>query len=421
MLVVPQEAMASQEYTQDYTQFTQHGDSQSQLFLDEPTRHAPPSIALPPPPSAWGKLIPSNPLLSPIDLEVRPPVTQLEKPTFTFLNLHLHPGDTFNCYTIGRSKSCDITPPKSDEGKSASGDAGWVHTLLSNTHCRIFCMLSTLENTMEVFVEDSSANGTVINRTTRLRRGERRLLNTGDEIGLVNENSLGKVGRGERRGVMQCYEFTFINVWQQLTPSVAKCGPVLLVAKKTNAAATEKTNTVCSTTTSTTTTTSIMSPKAMPPPSAPPSQLFPPTTPNSPQRVGTGSAMVATNGGRSARQRPGGMPVGQMRTFDRRIEEWYDVRNCIGSGTCGEVRKCINRQSGKQFAVKILSLQRFTGNLSKGLSVDELRGEAEMLRALDHPYIVKLEDVFTSDTAIYLVMELLHGGDLFDRIVLRGR
>jgi hypothetical protein len=53
--------------------------------------------------------------------------------------------------------------------------------------------------------------------------------------------------------------------------------------------------------------------------------------------------------------------------------------------------------------------------------VEELRGEAEMLKQLDHPYIVKLEDVFTSDTAVYLVMELLHGGDLFDRIVDRGR
>ncbi|GMI34632.1 hypothetical protein TeGR_g12175, partial [Tetraparma gracilis] len=73
------------------------------------------------------------------------------------------------------------------------------------------------------------------------------------------------------------------------------------------------------------------------------------------------------------------------------------------------------------YAVKILSLNRFSGPLAPGLSVEELRGEAEMLKQLDHPYIVKLEDVFTSDTAVYLVMELLHGGDLFDRIVDRGR
>ena len=44
-----------------------------------------------------------------------------------------------------------------------------------------------------------------------------------------------------------------------------------------------------------------------------------------------------------------------------------------------------------------------------------------MLQSLAHPYIVKLEDVFTSDNAIYLVMEYMQGGDLFDRVVLRGR
>ncbi len=43
-----------------------------------------------------------------------------------------------------------------------------------------------------------------------------------------------------------------------------------------------------------------------------------------------------------------------------------------------------------------------------------------MLRSITHQNIVKLEDVFMDDSNIYIVLELVRGGDLFDRIVNRG-
>lgn len=39
----------------------------------------------------------------------------------------------------------------------------------------------------------------------------------------------------------------------------------------------------------------------------------------------------------------------------------------------------------------------------------------------DHPNIVKLKDVHEDANAVHLVMELCEGGELFDRIVKRGR
>ncbi|KAG5187838.1 calcium/calmodulin-dependent protein kinase type 1D-like protein [Tribonema minus] len=51
----------------------------------------------------------------------------------------------------------------------------------------------------------------------------------------------------------------------------------------------------------------------------------------------------------------------------------------------------------------------------------ELAREAEMLRAVCHPHVIKLIDIFHGDGRLYLVMELVRGGDLFDRIVDRGR
>ena len=58
--------------------------------------------------------------------------------------------------------------------------------------------------------------------------------------------------------------------------------------------------------------------------------------------------------------------------------------------------------------------------LTPGLTPKELVQEAEMLKRVDHEYIIKLEDIFQTDQALYLVMDLVSGGDLFDRIVEKG-
>eukprot|EP00956_Cyclotella_meneghiniana_P045012 scaffold349550_cov70-Cyclotella_meneghiniana.AAC.1 len=109
----------------------------------------------------------------------------------------------------------------------------------------------------------------------------------------------------------------------------------------------------------------------------------------------------------------------------RKIEQEYDIREPLGTGTCGEVRRAIHRHSGNERAVKIIKIGHRHVGISTNFSREQLDGiqaEAEILRSLNHPYIVKLYDVYVSPgQAIYLVMELVRGGDLFDRIVERGR
>ena len=53
--------------------------------------------------------------------------------------------------------------------------------------------------------------------------------------------------------------------------------------------------------------------------------------------------------------------------------------------------------------------------------VELLRAEVQILRSIQHPNIVRLYDVYESPNRLYLVMELLTGGELFDRIVGLGR
>lgn len=46
-----------------------------------------------------------------------------------------------------------------------------------------------------------------------------------------------------------------------------------------------------------------------------------------------------------------------------------------------------------------------------------LQTEVDILSQLDHPNVLKIYEIFDEDDFIYLVLELLAGGELFDRIV----
>jgi len=46
--------------------------------------------------------------------------------------------------------------------------------------------------------------------------------------------------------------------------------------------------------------------------------------------------------------------------------------------------------------------------------------EIDILRALNHQYVIKLYEVYESDKYIHLVFDYLEGGELFDRIKAKG-
>lgn len=101
--------------------------------------------------------------------------------------------------------------------------------------------------------------------------------------------------------------------------------------------------------------------------------------------------------------------------FGKPIEEVYEGIHdgpVLGSGISGLVRLCTHKATGAQYAVKCLDL----GLVETDEGLQQLREEIAIMCQLDHPNIVRLEEVYESHSEIYLVQELCVGGELFDRL-----
>ncbi|XP_030754974.1 phosphorylase b kinase gamma catalytic chain, skeletal muscle/heart isoform [Sitophilus oryzae] len=78
-------------------------------------------------------------------------------------------------------------------------------------------------------------------------------------------------------------------------------------------------------------------------------------------------------------------------------------------GISSTVRRCIEKETGKEYAAKIIDLS------NDDASLEGTKQEVNILRIVaGHPYIIELQDVFESSTFIFLVFELCKHGELFD-------
>lgn len=92
------------------------------------------------------------------------------------------------------------------------------------------------------------------------------------------------------------------------------------------------------------------------------------------------------------------------------IESHYEITDhVLGTGGFSEVRLCINLKTGERCAVKIMPSA--SGKLMKN--------EVKIMKQLKHNNIIMLRDVFETSEKLYIVMELVTGGELLDRILNR--
>uniref|UniRef100_A0A8C5PLE8 non-specific serine/threonine protein kinase n=1 Tax=Leptobrachium leishanense TaxID=445787 RepID=A0A8C5PLE8_9ANUR len=92
------------------------------------------------------------------------------------------------------------------------------------------------------------------------------------------------------------------------------------------------------------------------------------------------------------------------------IENYYEIGRTIGFGNFAVVKECRPRKEYMEYAMKIIDKSKLKGK-------EEIIGnEVRIMKCLSHPNIVKLLDDYETNTEIYLILEYVKGGDLFDAI-----
>ncbi|KAK7129704.1 hypothetical protein R3I93_019371 [Phoxinus phoxinus] len=96
------------------------------------------------------------------------------------------------------------------------------------------------------------------------------------------------------------------------------------------------------------------------------------------------------------------------------IKDMFEFKEVLGTGAFSEVVLAEERSTGKMFAVKCIPKKALKGK------ENSIENEIAVLRKIKHENIVALEDIYESSNHLYLIMQLVSGGELFDRIVEKG-
>ncbi|KAM7415458.1 hypothetical protein PAMA_017798 [Pampus argenteus] len=95
------------------------------------------------------------------------------------------------------------------------------------------------------------------------------------------------------------------------------------------------------------------------------------------------------------------------------LQDKYLLTRRIGTGVCGEVKLAFERSTCKKFAVKIINKKNFQ---SEGTAMRNAQTEVEILQRINHPCLIKTEDFYQTEDSYYIVLELMEGGELFQRV-----
>ena len=123
-------------------------------------------------------------------------------------------------------------------------------------------------------------------------------------------------------------------------------------------------------------------------------------------------------------------PKGSLDFVDdpQNIGPWI-IGECVGKGASGRVKIARHSQTGQMAAVKILPLEAVISSRlsmrSKDAKLEKHRNgidrEIIMMKLMNHPNIVRIYDVYEGKKELFLILEYVQGGELFDYLVNHGR
>lgn len=104
----------------------------------------------------------------------------------------------------------------------------------------------------------------------------------------------------------------------------------------------------------------------------------------------------------------------------------YLVGKTLGVGSTGRVKLGTHIETGNRVAIKIIAkaslLEKYSKDPVKQLDMNrKLEREITLMKLIQHPNIMQLYDVYETERDLYLILEHIEGGELFDYLVKRGR
>lgn len=101
------------------------------------------------------------------------------------------------------------------------------------------------------------------------------------------------------------------------------------------------------------------------------------------------------------------LPIVQINGNAAQFSEAYELKEDIGIGSYSVCKRCIHSASNMEFAVKIIDKNK--RDPSEEIEI--------LMRYGQHPNIISLKEVFDDGKYVYLVTDLMKGGELLDRIL----
>lgn len=97
------------------------------------------------------------------------------------------------------------------------------------------------------------------------------------------------------------------------------------------------------------------------------------------------------------------------------IKKFYTLGEKLGSGSFATVYRATKKTDKTQYAVKVIK----KGNLKQD-ELAVLQDEVDILNKIKHPNVVQLMEMYENKNKMFMVLELLEGGELFDSILAKG-
>ena len=135
------------------------------------------------------------------------------------------------------------------------------------------------------------------------------------------------------------------------------------------------------------------------------------------KKTSIGNDIITTTVGKNSSTRNSRLVISSFYKNISNINEYYNILpGSLGKGSFAEVKKAYHIPTGTYRAVKIINKSVLSPSEQTGL-----KNEIQVLKRLSHPNIVKVFEFFENDSYLYISMELLAGGELFDKINKRKR